>query len=42
MKFNDISLLADLLGHESIETTKIYLTQTSTEQKALIDRIIVW
>ncbi len=42
VKFNDISLLADLLGHESIETTKIYLTQTSTEQKALIDRVIVW
>ena len=31
-----------LLGHESIETTKIYLTQTSTEQKTLIDRIIIW
>lgn len=42
MKFNDISLLADLLGHESIETTKIYLTQTSYEQKAFIDKIIVW
>lgn len=42
MKFNDISLLADLLGHESIETTKIYLTQTSSEQKALIDKIILW
>lgn len=24
-KFNDISLLADLMGHESIETTRIYL-----------------
>ena len=23
-KFNDISLLADLMGHESIETTRIY------------------
>lgn len=42
LKFNDISLLADLLGHESIETTKIYLTQTSSEQKALIDKIILW
>lgn len=42
LKFNDISLLADLLGHESIETTKIYLTQTSSEQKALIDKIIIW
>ena len=24
-KFNDIALLADLMGHESIETTRIYL-----------------
>lgn len=41
-KCNDISLLADLLGHESIETTKIYLTRTSAEQKALIDTLINW
>lgn len=42
LKFNDISLLADLLGHESIETTKIYLTRSSEEQKALLDRIVTW
>lgn len=24
-KYNDIALLADLMGHESIETTRIYL-----------------
>lgn len=41
-RFNDISLLADLLGHDSIETTRIYLTRTSREQKALLDRIITW
>lgn len=41
-KFNDISLLADLMGHDSIETTRIYLTRSSQEQKALLDRIIVW
>lgn len=41
-KFNDITLLADLLGHESIETTKIYLTQTSREQKELLDRLVTW
>lgn len=42
LKFNDISLLADLMGHESIETTRIYLTRSSDEQRALIDRIVTW
>lgn len=41
-KFNDISLLADLMGHESIETTRIYLTRSSDEQRALIDKIVTW
>ena len=41
-KFNDISLLADLMGHESIETTRIYLTSTSQEQQSLIDEIVTW
>lgn len=41
-RFNDISLLADLMGHESIETTRIYLTRSAVEQKELIDRIITW
>lgn len=41
-KYNDIALLADLMGHESIETTRIYLRRTSGEQQALIDRIITW
>lgn len=41
-RFNDISLLADLMGHDSIETTRIYLTRSSQEQKALLDRIITW
>ncbi len=39
---NDIALLADLMGHESIETTRIYLRKTSTEQQALIDQIVDW
>lgn len=42
MKFNDISLLADLMGHESIETTRIYLTRSSQEQRELIDKIVTW
>ena len=41
-KFNDISLLADLMGHESIETTRIYLRKTSTEQRAIDDEVIDW
>jgi site-specific recombinase XerD len=41
-KFNDISLLADLMGHESIETTRIYLRRTSTEQRSIVDKIVTW
>lgn len=41
-KFNDISLLADLMGHESIETTRIYLRRTSNEQQAIVDKIVNW
>lgn len=40
--FNDISLLADLMGHESIETTRIYLNKTTDEQRELIDKIVIW
>ena len=28
-KYSDITLLADLMGHESIETTRIYLRKTA-------------
>lgn len=41
-RHNDIALLADLMGHESIETTRIYLRKTSTEQQALINQIVDW
>ncbi len=41
-RFNDISLLADLMGHESIETTRIYLRRSSMEQQEIVDRIITW
>lgn len=41
-KYNDIAFLADLMGHESIETTRIYLRKTASEQQALIDRIVTW
>lgn len=39
---NDISFLADLMGHESIETTRIYLRKTATEQRAIVDNIVDW
>lgn len=38
----DIALLADLLGHESIETTRIYLTSSSREQQELLDDLVTW
>ena len=41
-KYNDIALLADLMGHESIETTRIYLRKTASEQQELIDKIVTW
>ena len=41
-KFNDIALLADLMGHESIETTRLYLRRTAGEQKAIVDEIVTW
>jgi len=41
-KYNDIALLADLMGHESIETTRIYLRRTASEQKELVDKIVTW
>ena len=39
---NDIAMLADLMGHESIETTRIYLRKTSTEQQSIVDQVVDW
>lgn len=41
-KYNDISLLADLMGHESIETTRIYLRKSSLEQQTIVDKVVTW
>lgn len=38
----DIAFLADLMGHESIETTRIYLRRTAEEQRAAVDSAIDW
>lgn len=35
----DIALLADILGHASIETTRIYLVSTGTEHRRRLDRL---
>lgn len=41
-KRQDIALLADLLGHSNINTTRIYLRMTSEEQKQIVDKIVDW
>jgi len=38
----DIAFLADLMGHENIETTRIYLRRTAAEQRAIVDATIDW
>lgn len=38
----DIAFLADLMGHESLETTRIYLRRTAAEQRAAVDATIDW
>ncbi|MDB8666010.1 hypothetical protein PNU99_09455, partial [Streptococcus anginosus] len=40
--YYNIALLADLMGHESIETTRIYLRKTATEQQNIVDKIVNW
>ena len=41
-KNQNIALLADLLGHSSIETTRIYLQQSSREQGKMMNKIVDW
>ncbi len=35
----DIAKLADLLGHASIETTRIYIMESSEKHAQLIERL---
>lgn len=39
-RYNDIALLADLLGHKNISTTRMYLRKSSLEQRNLINQIV--
>lgn len=41
-KTGDVALLADLLGHSSIETTRIYLRKTVEEQRRIVEKVITW
>ena len=41
-RYNDLSMLADLMGHESIETTRIYLRKTITEEQAIVNQVVDW
>jgi site-specific recombinase XerD len=36
---NNVVLLADLLGHSSLETTRIYTQQSIKEQRDLLDSL---
>ncbi len=38
----DITVLADLLGHASIETTRIYTRRSQEEQQQALDKIVTW
>jgi site-specific recombinase XerD len=38
----DIALLADIMGHSSIETTRIYLRRGAAEQRQLVDQVVTW
>lgn len=41
-KCGDIALLSDLLGHKNLETTRIYLRRSSSEQYAIINKVVDW
>lgn len=40
--YGDVAILSDLLGHESIETTRIYLRRSAAEQRRIVNQVIDW
>ena len=41
-KNKDVIQLADLMGHENIDTTRIYLQKSYEEQKKEFNRSVTW
>lgn len=41
-KQKDLPLLADIMGHASLETTRIYTRRTANEQIAIMNKTISW
>lgn len=41
-KTKDVVQLADLLGHESVDTTRLYLQKSKMEQTKDINRNVTW
>ena len=39
---NDLILLADLLGHSNLETTRRYLQKTAWQQRQALNQIVTW
>ncbi len=40
--YHDLPLLADLMGHASLDTTRIYSRRTSFEQYQIVNKIVTW
>lgn len=38
----DLSFLSDILGHQNIETTRIYLHRTRAEQQIIVNQVVNW
>lgn len=39
---SDLALLSDLLGHEGLETTRLYLRKSRQAQNRLVEKIVDW